>query len=235
MLFGAGVVTMVRKDSGKVKRQCRGRTQRYLLGDGVEDGGREMGRATIAGKKVGREEEPAMLAIETHVPTSVPRKMDGSQTMPDINEVAVVEPAVRYERTKAKKRPANALQTTRDPRPTGIDRMPGVVVGIETRGGNPGAGLAGDPGHVENMIQMSVRDDNSANWLALPSAAAKRPPQKEASANESRIEQIQARCVLQHVKIERGRPNLEYISKQRRKVSSPDSQGPVPPEQSGSD
>ncbi len=92
--------------------------------------------------------------------------------------------------------------------------MPGVVVGIETWGSNPGTGLPGDLGHVENVIQMSVSDDNSANWFALPPAAAKRPSQKEASADESGVEQIQPRRVLQHVKIERGCPDLENIGMQ---------------------
>jgi hypothetical protein len=171
--------------------------------------------AAIAGKKVGAEEQSERLTVETHVSVSVPRKMDGTQTVPNVDEVAVVKPAVGNERTKAQNRPANALQTACDPRPAAIVRVASVVVGVETRGGNPGAGLACDDGHVEDVVEMSVGDDNAANGLALPTALAECAPQKNASADESSVEQIQSRCVAKDIVIERWCPDLENIGMQR--------------------
>src|SRR6188768_808630 len=113
MLFGAGTVAMVWDDSGEVKGQCRGGTLRDLLRGGVEDIGWKVRDATIAGERVGGEYQSETLAVETHVPVSVPWKMDGTQAVPNVDEVAVVEPAVGNERTIAKNWPANALQATR--------------------------------------------------------------------------------------------------------------------------
>lgn len=211
MFFGAGMVAMVREDTSQFQSQRPGRTLRNLLRNGVEDGGREMGRTAIAGKKVRGEEESLMLAIKPHVPGSMSRKMDGTQTMPDINPVAVVEPAVRHEWLKTQKRPAKTFQAPRDPRPAGIAGTTRVVVGIKTRRGYPGSVFPGDGGHIKDMIEMSVRDSDPANGLTFPPAAAKRPPQEEPPADKSAVEQIEPRRVAQHVKIQRGSADLEKI------------------------
>jgi hypothetical protein len=171
--------------------------------------------AAIAREKVGAKEEPEPFAIEPHVPMGMPWKMDGPQAVPNVDKVTVVEPAVRNERTKVKDWPADALQAAGDPRPAAILRVAGVVVGIETRGGNPSAGLACDVVHVEDVVEVSMGDDNAANRLTVPAAATECPPQKEASADESSVEQIQSRIVSKDIEIERWCSNLENIGMQR--------------------
>ena len=80
--------------------------------------------------------------------------------------------------------------------------MPRVVVGVESRSGNPSPGLAGNRSHVEDLVEVPVGDDDAANGLVLPAASAKCPVQKEAPADESGIEQIQPGCVSKDVKAE---------------------------------
>lgn len=168
----------------------------------------------ITGEKVGGEQKAETLAEETHMPVSVPWKMDGTQAVPNVDEVAVVEPAVGNKWTKAQNRPANALQAASDSRPAAIVRVAGVVVGVEPRGGDPSAGLARNDGHIEDVIKVSVRDDNTSNRLTLPATSLKCAAQMKAPANESSVEQVQPRCVPQDVVVERWRPDLENIGMQ---------------------
>src|SRR3954463_14656970 len=97
MLFGAGTVAMVGEDSGGVKRQRGGRALRELFGIGVENVGREEGDTKIAGEKIAGKQKFEALAVEAHVSWRVAGQMNCSQAMPDVDEVAVVKPAVGNE------------------------------------------------------------------------------------------------------------------------------------------
>ena len=216
MFFGRGTVAMVGNDSGEVKCQCSRRALRYLRWGGVEDVRRKVCNTAIARKQVGGEHESEALAIEAHVSVGVAGKMDCAQTLPYVEEVAVVEPAVGNERMEGENGPTDALQATCDSCPAAIARMTGVVVGIETRGGNPSAALACDGRHVEDVVEMSVGDDNAPNGIALPTASPECALQKESPADKSGIEQIQPGCVTKDVEVERWRSDLENIGMQRR-------------------
>lgn len=122
---------------------------------------------------------------------SVAWEMDRSQSVPHIEEVTVVEQSVGNERLEGQNPPPNAFQATRDLCPAMILRMPGIVVGVETRGGDPSARLSCDYSHVENVVKVPVRDDNATNRLALPPAPTESPQQKRAPADKATVEQIQ--------------------------------------------
>jgi hypothetical protein len=83
------------------------------------------------------------------------------------------------------------------------------VVCVETRGGNPGTGLTRNRGDIEYMVEMPVGDDDPANAFVLPTAPAKCAMQKESSADESRVEQIESRSISKDVKVERWCPDLK--------------------------
>ena len=85
------------------------------------------------------------------------------------------------------------------------------MVGIETRRGDPGAGLTRNRGNVEDVVEMPVGDDDAANGLSLPAAPAKSAAQEQAPADESGIEQIQAGCVAEDIEVDRGGADLEDV------------------------
>lgn len=190
MLFRAGAVAMVRNDAGEIEGQGGCCTLRELLRNGIEDVGREVSDAAIAGKEVGGEQQPKALTVEPHVSVSVAGKMHRPQPVPHIDEVSVVEPPVRGERTKAQQRSANSFQPARDSGPAVITRITGVMFGIQTRSRNPGPSFACEAGHVEDVIEVSVGNDDPTNRITLPTALAECALQKEASANEPSVEQI---------------------------------------------
>ena len=88
------------------------------------------------------------------------------------------------------------------------------MVGVETRSGDPGAGLARERSNIEDVVKVTMGDDDAANRLTLPTAPAKRPMQQEAAADESAVEHIQSGGVLEDVEVERWRPDLENVSAQ---------------------
>jgi hypothetical protein len=100
MFLRRGAVAMVGNDSGEVKCQRGDCTRWHLVRNGIENVGREAGKAMIAGEKIRAKQEPETLAVKAHVPVGVTREMDGSQAVPYVDEVAVVEQAVRNERMK---------------------------------------------------------------------------------------------------------------------------------------
>ena len=85
MFFGGRTVAVVWKDPGEVKCQCDGCALRQLLGDGIEDSGRELSFSAIAGEEVGAEHESETLAVEAHVPAGMAREMDRTQTVPYVD------------------------------------------------------------------------------------------------------------------------------------------------------
>ena len=215
MLFGTGAVAVVWDDAGEIKCQCGGCALRYPRRHGVEDFGGKMGN-TIAREKIGGEEEAEARAVKTHVAVSVAWQVNGAQAVPNVDKVAVVEPAVRNERSKTQKGPADHFEAAGDPGPAAVIRVACIVVGIETRGGNPCSGRPGEGGYIEDVVEVSVREDNPANRLTLPAVAAECAAQEEASSNKSSVEQVQARCIAKDMKIERGCSDLEKIGKQLR-------------------
>ena len=63
-----------------------------------------------------------------------------------------------------------------------------VVRGIEARRGNPSAGVARNGCHIENVIEVSVGDDDAPNCLTLPATPNEFAPQKKAPADKSSVE-----------------------------------------------
>lgn len=174
-----------------------------------------MSDTTVAGEEIAGEHEPEQFAIEAHVPVRMPWEMDGAQAVPDIDAVAIVEPAVRSERPKTEHWPANAFQPTGDARPTNVARMPGKVIRIQTRCSDPCPALTGDCRYVQNVIEVPVCDDDTADRLAIPTAISKCPPQKKTPTDKSGVQQIQPRVVAQDIEVEGRSPDLEKIGKHK--------------------
>src|SRR5687767_11094478 len=103
--------------------------------------------------------------------------MDGTQAVPDVEEIAVVQPAIWDERLERKHAPAEPLEAIRHARPAPIERTPCIVVGVQPRCGDPSAGLARNGGNIQDVVEMAVGDDDSADWLAVPAAPPQRVPQ----------------------------------------------------------
>lgn len=59
---------------------------------------------------------------------------------------------------------------------------------------------------------MPVGDEDAAHRRPLPSVPMERPPQKEASADESGVDQVQSRAVSKDIKIHPRSADLEDVA-----------------------
>jgi hypothetical protein len=61
------------------------------------------------------------------------------------------------------------------------------------------------------VVEVAVRDDDSAHRLTFPSPPPQCAPQKKSPADESRINQIQARLIPEDVKVQQRGAHLEQV------------------------
>ena len=89
--------------------------------------------------------------------------------------------------------------------------MTGVMVRIKAGCRNPRARLPRDTRHIQDVVEVSVGDNDSNNRESVPSALSKRTAQVSASSDKATVEQIQPLSVFQNVETNYGRPDLENI------------------------
>ena len=74
--------------------------------------------------------------------------------------------------------------------------------------GDPCAGLLGDPADIQNVIEMTMSDDDSGNAPAIPSAPLQFPPKQAAPSDETTVDEIQSFRVSKNIKVHSGRSDL---------------------------
>ena len=202
---------MIGKDAVEFQRQRLGTTLWQRLRRGVENTRREMNKSRVTRKEVRAKQKSEPLAVEARMPVGMTWKMNGAQAMPDFNEVAVVQPAVGEKRPERQQMTTHPLQASCDTRPTRVFRMTGVMVRIKAGCRNPRARLPRDTRHIQDVVEVSVGDNDSNNRESVPSALSKRTAQVSASSDKATVEQIQPLSVFQNVETNYGRPDLENI------------------------
>jgi hypothetical protein len=160
-------VRVIGKNSLEITSQDFAETCRNLSGSGVEDSRRKVAELSITGKKIGTEEKAEFSAIIPHVPRGVAGKMDGAQAVPNRDFIAIVKKAIRAERAESQYGFAEAFQQSANLRPALIDRRSRIMRRIQRRSGNPRSMFVGEPGNIENMIEVAVGDEDSANRLMI--------------------------------------------------------------------
>lgn len=113
VFFGGGVVAVVGDHSSKVEGKSGSDAAANLFRRGVENSRWQVGESAVAGEKVRAEEETEAFAVKTHVAVGVPRKMDRTQPLPDVEDIAVVQQPGRRERMEWQHRPSHLFQPAR--------------------------------------------------------------------------------------------------------------------------
>jgi len=214
MLLGRGGVAVIGNDSREIQGQGGVRTFGNHLRGGIKDGRREMSKTAIAGEQVGAEQQPKFFTIETHVPVSVAGEMYRAQSMPNLDPIAVVQQAVGNKSSETQQRAAHGLQTAGHQRPTLVARMTGIVVRVQARRGDPRARFAGDCRYMQDVVQMSVGNDDAPDGHRVPATPPKRSPQKETPSDKSCVQQIEPGTVPEDVEVESWRPDLKDVGVQ---------------------
>src|SRR5687768_13460150 len=94
-------ISVIGQDAFQIESQSFLHTGSHQFGARIQEARREMRDAAEAGKEVGGEEELELLAIPAGMAVSVPRHMHSTQAVPDVQGIAIVDPAVRGEGLEA--------------------------------------------------------------------------------------------------------------------------------------
>ncbi len=137
--------------------------------------------------------------------------MHGAKAMPDVDGVAIIDPAVRGEGLEAQERPPDGFEKTGAVGPAGISRLSRVVVGIESRSGNPRASFLREGRDIQNVIEMTVREDDAFDGLLVPTALMQGASQKRDATDEPSINEVEARIIAEHMEIQGRRPDSKNI------------------------
>ena len=129
----------------------------------------------------------------------MPGKMNGLQPMPDFEIVTVVQKAGGCETAKRKDLPTGRLQNTSNPGCPTINGMPGIVIKVEPGSGDPSPVAIRQFRDIENVIEVPMRQDDSANRNPGPSSAGKGAVEASEATDEACIQQVEGASITKDV------------------------------------
>lgn len=86
---------------------------------------------------------------------------------------------------------------------------------IQRRSGNPRSMLVGEPGNIENMIEVTVGDEDSANRLMMPTMTFQFPSEAGPGTDEYSVDEMNSGVIPQCVEGHSGRADLKKIISQQ--------------------
>lgn len=130
-----------------------------------------MRKTVVTGKEIRREERLETFTVECCVASGVPRQVNRPETMPDIEDSAIINPSIRSERLKAKQGPAKILKDARDAGHSMIIWSPTVVGGVEAGSSNPSACCLCYGCGIEDVVEVTVRENDALDLEIMPAFA----------------------------------------------------------------
>ncbi len=130
-----------------------------------------------------------LFAIEAGMPSRVAGEVNDTQTVPNIQEIAIIKQSIRGKGSETKEGSTEVFKNPRNPCQTGVARAPSVVRQIKPGSSDPCAGLPGQMTDVGDMIQMSMSDDDARKWFPLPSSLPDGAPQSRPTADETCVQE----------------------------------------------
>jgi|GEM_PF-6886753 len=177
MLFRGGVVTVIGNDSGDVQTERPFKATSDLVGLVIKDTRRQVGEMREAGKEVGGKKKPKALTEVSGMPPCMPWHVNSPQAMPDVQSVSIVEQSIRCESLVRKQVPPNGFHDASAPCNTPIRGAAVIVTHVKPWSGNPCVIPPGKRNHIENVINMSVRDYDAPYGYVRPTSLCERPMQ----------------------------------------------------------
>lgn len=161
-----------------------------LRGDVRAEGG--------GGEEITAEEEAVFGGVEAAVAVGVTGKGHDAEAAPDGKLVAIVEELVGAEGRHAEQAAADPFGDAGDAAPAGVAGAVLEVFEVALRSGDPCVVLVGESGCVEDVIEVSVREQDAADGQMIPAVGLESCFQCGASAEEAGVDQVQRVTVPQH-------------------------------------
>lgn len=204
-------ITVIWNDSFELEGQSASDTGPNQFGAAIEDRWRRVGYGSIAREQVRAEEKLQIVAIEAGVAIGMPRQMDGGEAMPNGDFRAIVQPTVGLERRVGEESSPCSLEQSTDSGCAAIAKTTFVMGCIKLGRGDPSPRFARKRSHVENVVEVAMRHDDSPDGFAIPASPTQGACKEIASSDEAPIDQVKSCGVAKHVKAQGGRADLKDV------------------------
>ncbi len=204
-------IAMIRSDSFQRQAQSPSDAGGNEFRMAVQDIGRKMGKPAVAGEQVATEQQAAGFTVKAAVAVGVAGEMDDFQSAPNGDGFTVFKAVVNLEPRTAEDDPARFFEHIANPCQTliGISGLAmRLIQGVDC---DPTIRCGGNLGDIEDVIQMSMGEQDAADRELRPPAPIQRAMQQTDSSHETGVDQVKAVSVPQHVKANTGTADLEEI------------------------
>lgn len=203
MLCRSRSVCVTGSHSIEVQSQCFGHASRYFPGIHVKDRRRQETRPSEAGEQVATEKQFPLWRVVAGVTGRMTRKMDGFETSPHIQLIAIIEHPVRCEGLKRESATSNRFQHPDTECPPGICRPSLIVWQVTYGSGDPGTGFARERLGIEGVVQVSMGQEDASNGKLIPASFRQGALQRFATSHKATINQIESIVLVEDIEVRR--------------------------------
>ena len=158
----------------------------------VETIWREMRKETCTRKQVSAKEQAQCIATVSGVPHGVTGQMHGAKPPPNLNQVAVINPPVRYKGLISKYFSNETLHAVNESIAISTGRFAQVEIAVRPRRRNPSSVALSKYCRVQNVIKVTVGEDDSSNRKRVPRSFRQFLPKTSSRPNETGINEVQS-------------------------------------------
>lgn len=131
----------------------------------------------------------------------MPRQRHHTKTAPHRNFVSIIEQTIRPKRRLAQQPSPHPFRHTSDSSESRVPRTILIVLLITLRSGNPRSVVCSKCRRIPHMVQMPVREQNTANRQRIPTPLHQRRMQCPLPANKAGVDEIQPLTIPQDEKL----------------------------------
>lgn len=170
-----------------------------------------MGKDPVTREEVPAEEQAGFLAPVTGVSRGLSGEVDRPEPAPKGKLVAVGDPSVRNEGFEGEDFAPGRLEPRDQPLPPAVVRSSEKVIEVRLWRGDPRSVSSGEPGGVEDVVEMAVGQEDAPDRKILPSPRTQGPAEGLRGAGEAAVDQVEGLTIPQHIKRNAAGGNLEEV------------------------
>ncbi len=78
-------------------------------------------------------------------------------------------------------------------------RVPGIMIKVQSRGRHPGTGAMDQRCDIEDVIEVTMRENDPANWNLTPSSIRKGTLEASRTTDKTRVEKVERVAVTKDI------------------------------------
>lgn len=165
------------------------------------------------GEQIAAEEESVFGGVKAAVTVRVSGKRHDAKSAPERDFIAIVKQPVRTKRGLAQHATPDPLGDARDAAPAGVVGAILVMFEIALGPCDPCTVLFRERDCVQNMIEVSVREEDATDGQMFPATGHQSPIQRLHAANEAGVDEIKRLAIAQDEELHDGGADDEQIGR----------------------